>query len=112
MPRSPVVPRWPPIRSLCVEKPTLTAPGIRGRDGGVKELNEGVHLPRNPATIRRSRSFSPNLETNMTDPSSIGVSRRNFIKGVIAAGAAASSVGYLMRATPVSGQNTGALAGG
>jgi aerobic-type carbon monoxide dehydrogenase small subunit (CoxS/CutS family) len=48
----------------------------------------------------------------MTERSSLGVSRRNFIKGVIAAGAAASSVGYLMRATPVSGQNTGALAGG
>jgi aerobic-type carbon monoxide dehydrogenase small subunit (CoxS/CutS family) len=48
----------------------------------------------------------------MTDTSRLGVSRRNFIKGVIAAGAAASSVGYLMRATPLSGQNAGSVIGG
>jgi aerobic-type carbon monoxide dehydrogenase small subunit (CoxS/CutS family) len=33
------------------------------------------------------------------------VSRRNFIKGVIAAGAAASSASYLFRTTPVAGQS-------
>jgi aerobic-type carbon monoxide dehydrogenase small subunit (CoxS/CutS family) len=49
---------------------------------------------------------------NMTDSSRLGVSRRSFIKGVIAAGAAASSAGYLMRATPISGQNAGGLTGG
>jgi aerobic-type carbon monoxide dehydrogenase small subunit (CoxS/CutS family) len=38
------------------------------------------------------------------------VSRRNFIKGVIGAGAVASSAAYLFRATPLIGQNTG-LAG-
>jgi aerobic-type carbon monoxide dehydrogenase small subunit (CoxS/CutS family) len=48
----------------------------------------------------------------MSDSSTLGVSRRSFIKGVVAAGAAASSVGYLMRATPISGQNARALAGG
>jgi aerobic-type carbon monoxide dehydrogenase small subunit (CoxS/CutS family) len=48
---------------------------------------------------------------NMTDTARLGVSRRNFIKGVIAAGAATSSIAYLVRATPVSGQNAG-LAGG
>jgi aerobic-type carbon monoxide dehydrogenase small subunit (CoxS/CutS family) len=47
----------------------------------------------------------------MTDEARFGVSRRSFIKGVIAAGAAASSVGYLWRATPILGQNAG-LAGG
>ena len=40
-----------------------------------------------------------------------GFSRRNFIKGVIAAGAAASSVTYLFRSTPIFGQQT-ATAGG
>src|ERR671935_2838060 len=34
------------------------------------------------------------------------VSRRNFIKGVIAAGAAASSASYLFRSTPLLGQQT------
>lgn len=48
----------------------------------------------------------------MNDTSRPGVSRRNFIKGVIAAGAAAGSAGYLWRATPILGQNTGGLAGG
>src|SRR5215510_9145364 len=33
-------------------------------------------------------------------------SRRNFIKGVIAAGAAASSAAYLFRTTPLSGQTS------
>jgi aerobic-type carbon monoxide dehydrogenase small subunit (CoxS/CutS family) len=49
---------------------------------------------------------------HMTDASRFGVSRRNFIKGVIATGAAATSVGYLLRATPISGQNVSSLAGG
>ena len=44
----------------------------------------------------------------MTDRSALGVSRRSFIKGVIAAGAVTSAAGYLMRATPISGQNAGA----
>ena len=39
-----------------------------------------------------------------------GVSRRDFIKGVIAAGAVASSAGYLLRAT-LSGQDTAAAGG-
>lgn len=39
-----------------------------------------------------------------------GVSRRDFIKGVIAAGAVASSAGYLLRAT-LSGQDTVAAGG-
>ena len=43
----------------------------------------------------------------MTDTAPSRVTRRNFIKGVIAAGAATSSVAYFMRATPVSGQNAG-----
>src|SRR5687767_7432190 len=41
----------------------------------------------------------------MTDPSAFGVSRRTFIKGVIATGAVSSAAGYLMRATPLFGQN-------
>ena len=41
----------------------------------------------------------------MTDPSALGVSRRTFIKGVIATGAVSSAAGYLMRATPLFGQN-------
>ncbi len=48
--------------------------------------------------------------TDMARPG--GVSRRNFIKGVIAAGAAASSAGYLLRATPILGQNASNMAGG
>jgi len=48
----------------------------------------------------------------MTDMAQLGVSRRNFIKGVIAAGAGASAVGYLLRATPISGQNATRMAGG
>ena len=47
--------------------------------------------------------------TNQQDDSTVGVipsdvSRRNFIKGVIAAGAAVSSAGYLFRTTTVHGQ--------
>jgi aerobic-type carbon monoxide dehydrogenase small subunit (CoxS/CutS family) len=45
----------------------------------------------------------------MTDPVQPGVSRRTFIKGVIASGVAASAAGYLWRTT-VSGQG-GAAAG-
>jgi aerobic-type carbon monoxide dehydrogenase small subunit (CoxS/CutS family) len=40
----------------------------------------------------------------MTEDLSSNVSRRNFIKGVIAAGAAVSSASYLFRTTPLSGQ--------
>jgi len=42
----------------------------------------------------------------MTENTS-SVSRRNFIKGVIGAGAVASSSAYLFRSTPVLGQNAG-----
>ena len=45
--------------------------------------------------------------TNMEDTPK-NVSRRNFIKGVIAAGAAASSATYLFRSTPVMGQTSAA----
>jgi aerobic-type carbon monoxide dehydrogenase small subunit (CoxS/CutS family) len=40
----------------------------------------------------------------MSEPGPFGVSRRNFIKSVIATGAVASSAAYLFRATPLSGQ--------
>ena len=40
----------------------------------------------------------------MSDQGPVGVSRRNFIKSVIATGAVASSAAYLFRATPLSGQ--------
>lgn len=46
--------------------------------------------------------------TDMVQPA--GVSRRNFIKGVIASGAAASAAGYLWRTT-LSGQGGGTAAG-
>jgi aerobic-type carbon monoxide dehydrogenase small subunit (CoxS/CutS family) len=49
---------------------------------------------------------------HMTDRSALGVSRRTFIKGVIAAGAVTSAAGYLMRATPISGQHAGGTLGG
>ena len=42
----------------------------------------------------------------MTEETPANVSRRNFIKGVIAAGAAVSSASYLFRTTPVSGQTS------
>lgn len=38
-----------------------------------------------------------------------GFSRRTFIKGVIAGGAAASAAGYLFRTVPLLGQNSGAI---
>ena len=43
-------------------------------------------------------------QRDLTDEGSSRVSRRNFIKGVIAAGAAVSSASYLFRSTPVLGQ--------
>ena len=50
--------------------------------------------------------------SNIVDPKTIGgardaVSRRDFIKGVIASGAAISSAGYLFRASTLLGQTTG-----
>ena len=44
----------------------------------------------------------------MTEDSQNAVSRRNFIKGVIAAGAAVSSASYLFRTSVVSGQQSSA----
>src|ERR1700730_18814692 len=46
-------------------------------------------------------------ETKMTESTPNNVSRRNFIKGVIAAGAAVSSASYLFRTTSLSGQSSG-----
>ena len=43
----------------------------------------------------------------MTEDSQNAVSRRNFIKGVIAAGAAVSSASYLFRTAVISGQQSG-----
>jgi aerobic-type carbon monoxide dehydrogenase small subunit (CoxS/CutS family) len=43
---------------------------------------------------------------NLTPQDSGNVSRRNFIKGVIAAGAAVSSASYLFRTAPLSGQSS------
>ena len=45
----------------------------------------------------------------MTDQPENNVSRRNFIKGVIAGGAAVSSASYLFRTATVSGQQAGAV---
>jgi aerobic-type carbon monoxide dehydrogenase small subunit (CoxS/CutS family) len=50
--------------------------------------------------------------SDLVDPNTIGgardvVSRRDFIKGVIASGAAVSSVGYLFRASTLLGQTAG-----
>src|SRR5260370_22895199 len=42
----------------------------------------------------------------MTEDTSTSTSRRNFIKGVIAAGAAVSSASYLFRTTALSGQSS------
>src|SRR6202166_1633332 len=42
----------------------------------------------------------------MTEDTPTGTSRRNFIKGVIAAGAAVSSASYLFRTTALSGQSS------
>src|SRR4029453_6759544 len=44
----------------------------------------------------------------MTEDTAQGFSRRNFIKGVVAAGAVASSSAYLFRSTPLHGQPSGA----
>ncbi|HZR24675.1 MAG TPA: twin-arginine translocation signal domain-containing protein, partial [Vicinamibacterales bacterium] len=44
------------------------------------------------------------MEDNKMSEDTNSVSRRNFIKGVIAAGAAASSSAYLFRTTTVHGQ--------
>ena len=46
-------------------------------------------------------------EIKMTEETSGNVTRRNFIKGVIAAGAAVSSASYLFRTTSLSGQSAG-----
>jgi aerobic-type carbon monoxide dehydrogenase small subunit (CoxS/CutS family) len=50
-------------------------------------------------------------DITMTEDSQNAVSRRNFIKGVIAAGAAVSSASYLFRTATLSGQSTAAAAG-
>jgi aerobic-type carbon monoxide dehydrogenase small subunit (CoxS/CutS family) len=47
-------------------------------------------------------------DMTMTEDTPKNVSRRNFIKGVIAAGAAASSATYLFRSTPLLGQQPSA----
>ena len=46
---------------------------------------------------------------NTPDEMPTGVSRRQFIKGVIAGGAAVSAAGYLFRTVPLLGQNGGAV---
>ena len=43
-------------------------------------------------------------DMKMSEETSESVSRRSFIKGVIAAGAVASSSAYLFRTTPLLGQ--------
>jgi aerobic-type carbon monoxide dehydrogenase small subunit (CoxS/CutS family) len=50
-------------------------------------------------------------DITMTEDSQNAVSRRNFIKGVIAAGAAVSSASYLFRTATLSGQSTAGAAG-
>ena len=47
-------------------------------------------------------------DITMMEDTPKNVSRRNFIKGVIAAGAAASSATYLFRSTPLAGQQASA----
>jgi aerobic-type carbon monoxide dehydrogenase small subunit (CoxS/CutS family) len=47
-------------------------------------------------------------DKTMTEDTPKNVGRRNFIKGVIAAGAAASSASYLFRSTPLAGQQASA----
>jgi aerobic-type carbon monoxide dehydrogenase small subunit (CoxS/CutS family) len=49
------------------------------------------------------------VDIQTTEEMPQGVSRRTFIKGVIAGGAAASAAGYLFRTVPLLGQNAGAL---
>src|SRR4030081_1267140 len=46
-------------------------------------------------------------DIKMTEETPGNVTRRNFIKGVIAAGAAVSSASYLFRTTTLSGQSSG-----
>jgi len=47
-------------------------------------------------------------DMKMTEDTPKNVSRRNFIKGVVAAGAVASSASYLFRSTPLLGQQSAA----
>jgi len=47
-------------------------------------------------------------DVKMTEDTPKNVSRRNFIKGVVAAGAVASSASYLFRSTPLLGQQSAA----
>jgi len=47
-------------------------------------------------------------DTDVTEVDGKGFSRRNFIKGVIAAGTAVSSASYLFRSTPILGQQAAA----
>jgi aerobic-type carbon monoxide dehydrogenase small subunit (CoxS/CutS family) len=47
-------------------------------------------------------------EKNLTEDTPANVSRRNFIKGVVAAGATVSSASYLFRTATVSGQTSAA----
>src|SRR5262245_13376977 len=46
-------------------------------------------------------------DKKMSEETAHSVSRRNFIKGVVAAGAVASSSAYLFRTTTLHGQNAG-----
>jgi aerobic-type carbon monoxide dehydrogenase small subunit (CoxS/CutS family) len=46
------------------------------------------------------------IKKKMTEETSVNVTRRNFIKGVIAAGAAVSSASYLFRTAALSGQSS------
>src|ERR1700682_4665985 len=48
----------------------------------------------------------PDRDAGLNEADQTGVSRRNFIKGVIAAGAAVSSASYLFRTTSLSGQSS------
>jgi len=52
------------------------------------------------------------MEDITKDETQQNVTRRNFIKGVIAAGAAVSSAGYLFRTTSLSGQSSASGPGG
>src|SRR5271167_3644764 len=56
----------------------------------------------------RTATFGSLLaETKKIEPSPMTISRRDFIKGVIASGATVSSAGYLFRASTVLGQTAG-----
>ena len=48
-------------------------------------------------------------EIQTTEEIPVGVSRRTFIKGVIAGGATVSAAGYMLRTVPLLGQNPGAV---